>query len=274
MSNIELGNRIKNIREKLGKSQEEFGKLFKPSAPKSAVSRWEHGGSPNKRRLAKIAKLGGISVDELINGTLEDAMIDILNEAYDLYYDFLETTDKGSWEDFVSSKKGERSDLRNYSSLFSLIREDGYIPYPITIKNRDTISKEKQDELIRKYSHDNLIAGLEYCGREALRKARAVNASSKNKSLLIRLLAEAEEQHFSGETPTNKGVLSVANNGLDDIRNKLWSLTHGLDTTNQGKPLEVKYETRITPEFLKEINTIIDKAQQDIYRSAKKYFKP
>lgn len=274
MSNTELGNRIKDIRKKLGKSQEEFGKLFDPPAPKSAVSRWEHGGSPNKRRLAKIARLGGISVDELINGTLEDAMINILNEAYILYYDFLETIDNGSWEDFVSSKKRGKTDLRNYSSLFSLIKEDSYIPYPITPKNRGALSKNKQDELIRKYYHDNLIAGLEYCGREAIRKAKAVNASPKNKSLLIRFLAEAEEQHFSGETPTNDGVLSVANNGLDDIRNKLWSLTHGLDTTNPNEPHEVVYKTKITPDFLKEINAIIDKAQEDIYTSAEKYFNP
>lgn len=66
--NIELGNRIKAIRMKLGKNQTEFGNMFDPPAPKGAVSRWEHGGSPNKKRLKKIADLGGISVEFLVNG--------------------------------------------------------------------------------------------------------------------------------------------------------------------------------------------------------------
>ncbi len=66
--NIELGNRIKAIRMKLGKNQTEFGNMFDPPAPKGAVSRWEHGGSPNKKRLKKIADLGGVSVEYLING--------------------------------------------------------------------------------------------------------------------------------------------------------------------------------------------------------------
>lgn len=66
--NIELGNRIKAIRMKLGKNQTEFGKMFDPPAPKGAVSRWEHGGSPNKKRLKRIADLGGVSVEYLIKG--------------------------------------------------------------------------------------------------------------------------------------------------------------------------------------------------------------
>ena len=64
-----MGNRIKAIRKSLGKSQEEFGQLFNPPAPKSSVSYWENGGGPNKRRLKKIAELGGVSVEYLINGS-------------------------------------------------------------------------------------------------------------------------------------------------------------------------------------------------------------
>lgn len=64
-----MGNRIKAIRKSLGKSQEEFGQLFDPPAPKSSVSYWENGGGPNKQRLQKIAELGGVSVEYLINGS-------------------------------------------------------------------------------------------------------------------------------------------------------------------------------------------------------------
>lgn len=69
MSNAGLSERIKNCRLKLGKSQEDFGKMFDPVAPKSAVSRWEHGGGPNKGRLKKIAELCDTTVEELVGSS-------------------------------------------------------------------------------------------------------------------------------------------------------------------------------------------------------------
>lgn len=55
--------------------------MFDPPAPKGAVSRWEHGGGPNKQRLKKIAELGGVSVEYLINGDyLSDAEIKNLHD--------------------------------------------------------------------------------------------------------------------------------------------------------------------------------------------------
>lgn len=65
-TNVKLGERIKKVRLSLGKTQEEFGAMFNPPAPKSAVSRWEHGGSPNKKRLKEIAKLGNVTVTYLL----------------------------------------------------------------------------------------------------------------------------------------------------------------------------------------------------------------
>ena len=66
------GNRIKKIRLNLGKTQEEFGQLFEPPASKSAVSRWEAGGSPSKNRLKKIAQLAGIPVEGLVKDSLTE----------------------------------------------------------------------------------------------------------------------------------------------------------------------------------------------------------
>lgn len=67
MNKAKLGKRIKNCRLRLGKNQEEFGEMFEPAAPKSAVSRWEHGeNAPNKKRLKKIAKLCDTTVQELV----------------------------------------------------------------------------------------------------------------------------------------------------------------------------------------------------------------
>lgn len=84
MANEELGKRIKEIRFKMGKSQEEFGEMFNPPAPKSAVSRWEHGGSPNKKRIKKIAELGNISVDYLLNGSIDQSIAESRSEYEEL----------------------------------------------------------------------------------------------------------------------------------------------------------------------------------------------
>ena len=62
-----LGNRIKAIRLKRGETLEEFG--IKIGTTKATVWHWEEGrNNPNKRNLKKIAELGGVSVERLING--------------------------------------------------------------------------------------------------------------------------------------------------------------------------------------------------------------
>lgn len=65
MSN--LADRIKNIRLSLGETMEEFGKRFNTS--KATINNWEKGrNKPNKNNLLLIANLGGMSLDELLNG--------------------------------------------------------------------------------------------------------------------------------------------------------------------------------------------------------------
>lgn len=68
-SNPDIGSRIKQVRLKNGKSQEDFGSLFDPPVNKTSVSRWESGKTlPTSKRLQKIADLGGVSVEYLIKG--------------------------------------------------------------------------------------------------------------------------------------------------------------------------------------------------------------
>lgn len=73
MDKEKVGRRIKAIRLQAGQNQETFGKFFTPSVSKGAVSRWESGDTvPNAKRLKKIADLGGVSVDFLLNGRPKD----------------------------------------------------------------------------------------------------------------------------------------------------------------------------------------------------------
>lgn len=64
-----LGTRIEHIRRNLGDTLEEFGNRFDPPASKGTVHTWENNlYKPNAKRLKHIAKLAGISVDELLHG--------------------------------------------------------------------------------------------------------------------------------------------------------------------------------------------------------------
>ena len=66
---IEIGKRIKAVRQSFGLEQGEFGEKLTPPAYASNVSKWELGKHlPNSQRLQSIAKLGHISVDFLLNG--------------------------------------------------------------------------------------------------------------------------------------------------------------------------------------------------------------
>ena len=65
-----IGQRIKRIRLEKGMTTKEFGKLF--NATDSNVSSWEKGRTlPNPERLKSIAKIGDITVDELLYGQSE-----------------------------------------------------------------------------------------------------------------------------------------------------------------------------------------------------------
>lgn len=83
-SNPDIGSRIKQVRLKNGKNQEDFGSLFDPPVNKTSVSRWESGKTlPTSKRLQKIAELGGVSVEYLINGVKLSAsdFLDLVDKA-------------------------------------------------------------------------------------------------------------------------------------------------------------------------------------------------
>lgn len=64
-----IGDRIRTIRQSLGKTTDEFGKYFNPPASKGTISKWENGKYlPNNERLVKIAEIGETSVEYLLKG--------------------------------------------------------------------------------------------------------------------------------------------------------------------------------------------------------------
>ncbi len=64
--NIEIANRLRQMRNKNGLSQEELA--AKMGVSRQAVSKWERAeASPDTENLILLAKLYGISIDELLN---------------------------------------------------------------------------------------------------------------------------------------------------------------------------------------------------------------
>ena len=67
----QVGFRIKEIRISKGHTLESFGKVF--SATKSNAQKWETGFTlPNKERLANISEMAGITVNELLYGSINE----------------------------------------------------------------------------------------------------------------------------------------------------------------------------------------------------------
>lgn len=72
-----VGKKIHDIRVNLGLTLEQFGVLV--NAKKSDVYRWEKGYHlPNKNRLKVIAMKGGIEVSQLLQGSGQEAIKDII----------------------------------------------------------------------------------------------------------------------------------------------------------------------------------------------------
>lgn len=70
-----VGFRINQFRTNKGYTLEDFGELFNTS--KSNVHRWEKGlALPNKDRLVKISKLMGMTLNELLYGSVEEFILD------------------------------------------------------------------------------------------------------------------------------------------------------------------------------------------------------
>lgn len=146
MDKQNLSERIKEIRFKLGKSQEEFGLLFEPPAPKSAVSRWEHGGKPNKKRIKRIAEIGNVSVDYLLNGSITQTVAESRSE-------YEKLLDKATNNKLTSNDKKRINELKlETSSMWRKIAQpmeteedenDAYIYEFINFKSKDLQKVDK-----------------------------------------------------------------------------------------------------------------------------------
>lgn len=154
-----VGSRIKQIRTNKGYTLESFGKLF--GASKSNVQKWETGFTlPNKERLATIAKIADMTVNELMYGSIDEFIKlnyeDIISHTHGEYGELiLKTINISNFLKFIKDKNLDSGLLNDLDNLLEIIW-DLSNEYIMNTKQR-TYTTEKGSYIIS----DNLYKVIE-----------------------------------------------------------------------------------------------------------------
>ena len=150
-----IGRRIKEIRLEKGMTTKEFGKLF--GATDSNVTSWEKGRtSPTPERLKAIAKIGDTTVEELLNWSKNDVIIETI-EAYETLLDNAFNNFQFQENYLIFSNKEVKNNLMN-TELGNVSYEDVLKAINIAIlkqlSEKPTNYKELYDALICRYTQE------------------------------------------------------------------------------------------------------------------------
>ena len=147
--------RIRTIRLDKGMTLEEFGKLF--NATKSIVYRWENGTSlPTPERLKAIAKIGDTTVEELLNWSRNDVIIETI-EVYESILDHAFNNFQFQENYMIFSNKEVKNNLMN-TELGNVSYENVLKAINVAIlqqlSKKPTNYKELYDALICRYTQE------------------------------------------------------------------------------------------------------------------------
>lgn len=209
-----VARRIKRIRTSLGLNMEEFGRKLNTS--KGAVNNWEKGKNlPNTSRLVKIAELGNISIDELLYGSLKEALLSLM-----IYADYYPGIYNLSWDEFRSENK-DKLDYGFMKSMFDYISWRRAItttikpPQNLLIKAEDEltdIEKEKIDAYWQKDEKEKNAKILKY----AIEYATIANIKLNDKLGLMSVLSIVTENLGRDYELDDIGFVKKA---VDEIQN-------------------------------------------------------
>lgn len=254
-----LGEQIKALRNRLGESQEEFGKHFAPPASKGIVSKWENGKStPSSDRLNIISSLSGKSPEELLYGSLHGAINEVakyIQNLYPKYFDEFQRPLKEYPKDRTNIKD---SKLSYGLDTLSFILSDSYVDSPKAWKSHRGESNphfsSTELEEIKNYYHTNFLKGLSYCFRDTEQQAKAMQIKPYQTILLFKLFSESAQAHFEEKTKDNTGAINTVAFGLEDIQQSLYSLFHTVDSKNN----QVELPNKINPELYDDLDNLLD----------------
>lgn len=148
-----VGNRILQIRNNLNYTLEEFGNMKEIQAERSNVSKWERGASlPNRVRLEKIAKIGNITFNQLLYGSIDEFLENNIEE-------LIKESDYPI--DLTDNELSEK--LKRELIEYVLLRLNEYNSYQQDenlIENMDTLCS-KASSFISGYIYDDMDKMLE-----------------------------------------------------------------------------------------------------------------
>lgn len=206
-----VGSRIKQIRLNKGYTLESFGKLFNVS--KSNVLKWEQGQSlPNKERIATIAKIADMTVNELIYGSVDEFLKfnyeKIITHTYRDYGELiLKTINIRNFLKFIKDKKLDNSLLNDLDNLLEIIW-DLSNDYIMNTKQK-TYTTEKGSYIISDDLY-KLIQALKILEshKDKTNNSEQLDDTIKRFHKVINMLLEDEIE----STPISDEVLNKLNN--------------------------------------------------------------
>ncbi|GLC32887.1 helix-turn-helix domain-containing protein [Clostridium omnivorum] len=113
--NYKIGSKLRELREKNGKSQEDIAKYFGFSS-KNSIGKWERNESePKYEHLVELAKLYNVSVGYFFEESIENDSITLPAELQDKILDKI--LDDLEYEDILKSDISEDTKIRLKKSL-------------------------------------------------------------------------------------------------------------------------------------------------------------
>lgn len=268
--NNNLSKIIKTIRIQHKMTQEKFGNIFTPAAAKSIVSRWEKGQSvPSPERLLKISELSGYSVEELLYGTLQNAITELAKEAWSKVDAFFRNQKKLNKEisssSFISSSSdpSERQFLEDVFS-FAIFKKESYFGTPrpkALVEKTDKRTQTEQKEIYNFYRQE-CTAGYDLLCNRAYNVCKKTGVKPYEKEKIMHILAKEAELAFNDIDRNNEGLVNFAVGQLDNLyANEIPHFIYGRDSNDN----EVKLSSAISTDLEKKIENMIANLSNEIY---------
>ncbi|WP_052951361.1 helix-turn-helix domain-containing protein [Levilactobacillus brevis] len=265
--NENLSKMIKSTRISMKMTQEEFGKQFTPPAAKSIVSRWEKAQSvPSTDRLLKISQLSGYSVDELLYGTLQHAISELMLEAIRKVHSFFEGRSYNPTE-FIEQASNTRENVF-FQDMFDFVqfKENSYFGTPrvsrkIMDKNAKDITENEQKKIDDFFSKEYL-AGCEYLYNRTYKICKKIGIRSYEKEKIMHILAREAELKFNDIERTDEGLVLYVTSELDELyASKIPSFIYSTNAEGEN----VRLGSEINTDLENKISDMIANLSEQIY---------
>lgn len=236
-----VGLRIKNIRLKKGYELQQFGDLLGAyRANKSSVFGWENGRSlPNKERIKAIAKIGDITVNELLYGSVEEFIREnymhitgigshlIEKHGVNHFLNFFENHKKDNHIELITNKYNINNIdtlLQNLSSLTEVYLYSEFFDISTEIVHKET-SNISEEDITPTENYKNKKEYVEYL----INKNFDLMLERFKESSIINIASSENNKSNDSDTPKFiSGFIDGFNIGFNKTKN-----SKALKTTEQ-----------------------------------------